>query len=84
MKQEQNLTKADLIELPDIGLIYAENPDLESPTTLPREMVVNLFFSLEPDGVLYLEFEQQEGIITSVWYRGSYFITRKRARDRGA
>jgi len=81
MNQERNLTKADLIELHDIDLIYAENPDLESPITLPRQIVVNLFFSLEPDGILYLEFEQEEGIITSVWYRGNYFIIRKRARS---
>lgn len=83
MNAEPNLTKADLIELHDVGLIYAENPDLESPITLPRQIVVNLFFSLEPDGVLHLEFEQEEGIITSIWYRGSYFIIRKRARNRG-
>ncbi len=84
MNQERTLTKADLVELHNIGLIYAENPDLESPTTLPRQIVVNLFFSLEPDGLLYLEFEQEEGIITSVWYRGNYFITSKKARNRGA
>ncbi len=82
MNQERRLTKADLVELPDIGLIYAESPDLDSPTTLPREIVANLFFSLEADGLLYLEFEQEEGIITSVWYRGNYFITKKRGRDR--
>lgn len=82
MNQERHLTKADLIELHNIGLIYAESPDLNSPTTLPREIVANLFFSLEPDGLLYLEFEQEEGIITSVWYRGSYFITKKTGRGR--
>lgn len=77
MTAEKALIKADLIELFDSELVYAENPDIEYQHDFMRTMVVGLYFSVEPDGVLFIQFEQEEGIITKIWYRGHYAVTRQ-------